>query len=1523
MAGAQGMAVAPPMRYHRTARHASILALLSTAAAVGHATRITSSSTHEDTVNARWSTSTGERVPLQSAHQQDGALGGRGAWAHATASVGGASSILMDRGHHREEEGVLNVPVGEDERRVQAQSASQVMQHVQQVAAARGVSLASPDDDSIDDDGDVIVPKPSGPPSLQMNAYVATQPRRASPAARVEHAMASGPNGTIILFGGRMNDNGDDVSPSTFADTWIYLNGDTIWQEQQVGPGGNHPVGRSGHTLVPAQVERSSFFMFGGLVNDDDGLVVKNDLWVLSVDLKSSATWSQLFGENKKGMAWPTERAQHAAVLIDNATLIVTGGVHLMWTQRDCDPNTVVTEDSMGCWAPSDENSTTLWAGAMDNNSVWQWTKRQQKDPAKRPPQLSEHSMVVFNNTLYVYGGRRWSPVVNPGTGEILEYTATVSSELWALDVSTGLTNDAWVNLTDTGMGWIPQGRYEHSVVVLGSGDDAEMHVLYGRVGEDDYPEYPTVAYSFSKGTWRNATTLNESVYTEQERPITRGGQAAAAFDTSTDGSGADAGSASALMFGGECHLTNHLGLPFRDTWNYTLDPTSTESQYTFVSIAITDYPVNLLSHRAVMIEGRMCMFGGLNLQAGFNRNLFCLSYNESITADSANADSTGSLFAWRHKPASIADNFDNAIPSGRADFAAAEVSLYDAPTNSTYAFYFVWGGRNHYAISIDATPLSDTWVYSMRHFAWTQAQQINAPDPRMAQSCVSFRPDAATYHGQGNPPKNAVVMFGGVKGVADVYGTELTNELWVGNLSSKVVDANAPPQVMEVWTQLDETDDTPPPVAWHTAVALDNLMVVFGGRSTLDKTLNATNQVYVFNMTASLWMTNVNVSGQGRPGSGSNLPNPRYGHAAAALSARRMVVVGGFSIGGVLGDVWVLTLEQGLHGEMMARWEEIVEQKDPNFPTLSFVRGYHSLVFDPRSKSLVIFGGTSLQLSDQNDYGTTFTFQAGCNAGQYSSSFARIKCSPCPIGTYSEGPGYYQCQTCPAETTTPLVGSYDRSNCSVCVPGTCHGRGTCTVKSDLSVECQCGLLYGGIGHRCENIAWYWVLGFTLAIIVPLLYLMLVYIRRYRRAARTLTKENEQSARVLRDLVNVWQIDPHEIMYDRSIGEGQYGSVWAARYKSMQVAVKKLRYASVPPQFYKELIDSFEQEGSLLLRLNHRNIIHFFGAGYEKDGETRGNPFLVTELAQKGSLAAVLANKGISLSWKERINAALDAASGMAYLHEREIVHRDLKSFNLLVAHDLTVKVADFGTSVIMQCIQRAETGDGGLNTRNSRAFSLTSLSSLSRSGDVPTSRRNNSLAALSIPETSAGSINQSGSGTVMSPLTNMGQSATEVSPLLMSANAVRVRGTVGDMFSTVGTTEWMAPEVLEARDIGDENVAKVSGPEIDVYSFGIVMWEICSRKLPWDNVVPGPLGINIKKLVVAGSRPPIPDTVPPRYSLLMQHCWDSDPKTRPSFAVVVHRLSDIQANRSSNAGMLSPVRYRSDSETSTFLPIN
>jgi hypothetical protein len=133
---------------------------------------------------------------------------------------------------------------------------------------------------------------------------------------------------------------------------------------------------------------------------------------------------------------------------------------------------------------------------------------------------------------------------------------------------------------------------------------------------------FPAVAYSFSTKSWRNVSVLNESAVSSVERPVTRGGQAVATMEGSS--AGLSSGGMSALLFGGECHLTNVLGLPFRDTWNYTMD--TSDTLFSFVPIVVTDYPESLLSHRAVMVEGRMCMFGGLNLQHGFNRDLFCLS---------------------------------------------------------------------------------------------------------------------------------------------------------------------------------------------------------------------------------------------------------------------------------------------------------------------------------------------------------------------------------------------------------------------------------------------------------------------------------------------------------------------------------------------------------------------------------------------------------------------------------------------------------------------------------------------------------------------------------------------------------------------------------------------------------------------------------------------------------------------------------------------------------------------------------
>lgn len=83
-------------------------------------------------------------------------------------------------------------------------------------------------------------------------------------------------------------------------------------------------------------------------------------------------------------------------------------------------------------------------------------------------------------------------------------------------------------------------------------------------------------------------------------------------------------------------------------------------------------------------------------------------------------------------------------------------------------------------------------------------------------------------------------------------------------------------------------------------------------------------------------------------------------------------------------------------------------------------------------------------------------------------------------------------------------------------------------------------------------------------------------------------------------------------------------------------------------------------------------------------------PCIITEYCSRGSLFDVLKNARTStryqrqLTWKRRIGFALDAAIGMSYLHShphQEILHRDLKSPNLLVDEDWNCKVADFNTS--------------------------------------------------------------------------------------------------------------------------------------------------------------------------------------------------------------------------------------------------
>lgn len=88
---------------------------------------------------------------------------------------------------------------------------------------------------------------------------------------------------------------------------------------------------------------------------------------------------------------------------------------------------------------------------------------------------------------------------------------------------------------------------------------------------------------------------------------------------------------------------------------------------------------------------------------------------------------------------------------------------------------------------------------------------------------------------------------------------------------------------------------------------------------------------------------------------------------------------------------------------------------------------------------------------------------------------------------------------------------------------------------------------------------------------------------------------------------------------------------------------------------------------------------------------------LVTEFIPGGTLKQLLHDPNESLPWEQRVSFAKDIASGMAYLHSKSIIHRDLNSNNCLVREDRSVVVADFGLARIMRANSPSRTIAAGL----------------------------------------------------------------------------------------------------------------------------------------------------------------------------------------------------------------------------------
>lgn len=98
-----------------------------------------------------------------------------------------------------------------------------------------------------------------------------------------------------------------------------------------------------------------------------------------------------------------------------------------------------------------------------------------------------------------------------------------------------------------------------------------------------------------------------------------------------------------------------------------------------------------------------------------------------------------------------------------------------------------------------------------------------------------------------------------------------------------------------------------------------------------------------------------------------------------------------------------------------------------------------------------------------------------------------------------------------------------------------------------------------------------------------------------------------------------------------------------------------------------------------------------------------------------------------------------------------------------------------------------------------------------------------------------------------------------------------------------VGTPLWMAPEVLFGQNYSFS---------ADVYSFGIVMWEIVTRKWPWEDDASVTSGDRLRAVLLDEKRPPLPTGCEPQLQQLIEICWASDPTARPRFVDIVQHVA-------------------------------
>jgi Protein tyrosine and serine/threonine kinase len=317
-------------------------------------------------------------------------------------------------------------------------------------------------------------------------------------------------------------------------------------------------------------------------------------------------------------------------------------------------------------------------------------------------------------------------------------------------------------------------------------------------------------------------------------------------------------------------------------------------------------------------------------------------------------------------------------------------------------------------------------------------------------------------------------------------------------------------------------------------------------------------------------------------------------------------------------------------------------------------------------------------------------------------------------------------------------------------------------------------------------------------------------------------------------------IDPQEIFLQRIIGEGTFGRVWSAKWRSAKVAVKEFVFAQAAvagkSAMQREIIEEIIGEAGMMAILRHPNVLQLFGCSL-----TAQAIWIVSELCSLGSLRQVLDDQEKILPLDLRLSLALQVAEGMTYLHNQDppIIHRDLKSHNIFIHETFTERDNGSFRSITKSMDSKVE---GHPHLGLSIRFSL----------DDDHKMETESTIIAKIGDWGSARATLSGSRT---------------------------------MTHGVGTACWLAPEVIKhARS------SKFS----DVYSFGIVLWELATREEVYQGLETTQI---IAKVANESLRPPIPHDCP--WKEIMVRCWEENPMDRLEFDEIVDMFNIVMTRLS------------------------